>query len=517
MTEVHSICGQRVTGLHPISEEVELPSEIGTIETQIQTLTEISWLLDLLLQHMRVNLQIMGDLGREGSLTDHTWEIRDQVVDPANENSLPRRTGISAEELSLESIIREVVSRLEAEDNALRAAGNLPINTGDIAKLNAFIDQFAEIYNQVRQASPEGEHAATAVAYAGIPTLHQDNQNFKFIIKAILDRLIGSGVLPTEIISQINIGQIVYSTLDEASIQAVMGQVDSMITARCGRYAELIPEPPVIAPPLPPPPPPTTTPEPEEELQFNFALSLAPAYGLLIYGNENDPPFENTFSLHGFAGARLDFNNELSLQIDYAGLHEVSEDFSYSRVAQDAAYVSMAIENYIPQLAFLTQYNHLNGERSFWGVAGFGVNLYDGLLYPFAGGLFGTSFGGYVGARSSYIWDAPLGAEDMSLGLSGQVLYRGLWENRHEVGASASFFWSPFSLGDIPVRIGASVGGAYAYPEDSANILFGLTLGYGPVLPQLIAEEESDQPPVPDRLPMLAPQPVSVRQLLGGY
>jgi hypothetical protein len=249
-------------------------------------------------------------------------------------------------------------------------------------------------------------------------------------------------------------------------------------------------------------------------LKFNFALSLAPAYGLLIYGNENDPPFENTFSLRGFAGARLDFNNELSLQIDYAGLHEVSEDFSYSRVAQDAAYVSMAIENYIPQLAFLTQYNHLNGERSFLGAAGLGINFSDGLFYPFAGGLVGTSFGGYAGVRSSYIWEDPLGAEDMSLGLSGQVLYRGLWENRHEVGISASLFWSPFSF---PLKFGASVAGAYAYPEDSANFLAGLTLSYGPELPQLIAEEGSDQPPVPDRLPMLAPQPVSVRQLLGGY
>jgi hypothetical protein len=268
---------------------------------------------------------------------------------------------------------------------------------------------------------------------------------------------------------------------------ALAGRVDALITDSCETYNGMVPEPPVIVPPPPPPPPPVTIPEPEEELKFNFALSLAPAYGLLVYGDQRHSSLEADFSLHGMAGARLDFNQELSLQIDYSGLHNVSQDFSYSRVIQDAAYVSVAYENYVPQLAFLTQYDNLNGERSFLGAAGFGVNLYDGLLYPFAGALMGTSFGGYAGVRSSYTWE-----ELMKLNVSGQLFYSYL--DGHEAGASISASFSPVSFlgNDLQVGIGAS--GAYA--DDSIGILAGLTLSYGP---------------------LLAPQPVSVRQLIGGY
>jgi hypothetical protein len=183
----------------------------------------------------------------------------------------------------------------------------------------------------------------------------------------------------------------------------------------------------------------------------------------------------------------LDFDENLSLQIDYSGLHNVSQDFSYSQVSEDSAYVSVAYENYIPQLAFLTQYNNLNGERSFLGAAGFGMPLFDGLLYPFAGGLAGTSFGGYAGVRSSYTWQ-----ELMKLNVSGQLFYSYL--DGHEAGASASASFSPVSFLGNDLRIGIGASGAYA--DDSANFLAGLTLGYGS---------------------LLAPQPISVRQLIGGY
>jgi hypothetical protein len=183
----------------------------------------------------------------------------------------------------------------------------------------------------------------------------------------------------------------------------------------------------------------------------------------------------------------LDFDENLSLQIDYSGLHNVSQDFSYSRVSEDSAYVSVPYDMYIPQAAFLTRYNNLNGERQFLGALGFGANLYDGLLYPYAGGLAGTSFGGYAGVRSSYTWQ-----DLMKLNVSGQLFYSYL--DGHEAGASVAASFSPVSFLGNDLRIGIGASGAYA--DDSANVLMGLTLGYGP---------------------MLAPQPVSVRQLIGGY
>lgn len=480
--DVRSICSERGVTIRPLPDGQQMPAESISVEGQLETLTELDFALNSLVQLMQLDPQvraILGQQGQPGGLSDHTWDVWIEAT-----NALHEQTGIAPAELNIEALIKEVVNRLQAEDDARIEEEKTPINAGDIIKLKGLLELLAGVYGPIREALQGDQYPQAATVFSAT---YIENRSFKLILKGILEKI--NQALSTEVSSRINLAQIDWSSLSALSVTDVISRVNLLISESCEDYNALVPEPPVIVPPPPPPPPPppVTTPEPEDELKFNFALSLAPAYGLLIYGNENDPPFENTFSLHGMAGARLDFNEDLSLQIDYSGFHNVSQDFSYSRVSQDSAYVSLAIENYIPQLGFLTQHDNLNGERSFLGAAGLGINLSDGLFYPFAGGLAGTSFGGYAGIRSSYTWE-----ELMKLNVSGQLFYSYL--DGHEAGASASVSFSPVSFLGNDLQIGIGASGAYA--DESAGILAGLTLSYGP---------------------LLAPQPVSVRQLIGGY
>lgn len=482
-----STCGSRVT-LRPVPEGMEMPAESSAVESQIDTLNEMTWALTTLKGLIDLEVKVRAMLGRpdapgELNLSDHTWEMWGAAVDNLVQNGIPR------EELSQQAVIREVV-RLLTEENPVD-------NAGEIVKLNQLLSEIDRVYNPIRQAcnSSECAYPQAAEIFRVIPDEYIAGRGYRPIFKGILEKLAGS---LSALADQLNYTGLNWSLVEvnrdaESSqqfisqIEGLLGRANVLITGSCTEYANLVPQPPVIVPPPPPPPPPPPVTTPEEELKFNFALSLAPAYGLLVYGDQRHSSLEADFSLHGMAGARLDFNNELSLQIDYSGLHNVSQDFSYSRVIQDAAYVSVAYENYVPQLAFLTQYDNLNGERSFLGAAGFGINLYNGLLYPFAGGLAGTSFGGYAGVRSSYTWE-----ELMKLNVSGQLFYSYL--DGHEAGASISSSFSPASFLGNDFRIGVGASGAYA--DDSANFLAGLTISYGS---------------------LLAPQPVSVRQLIGGY
>jgi len=482
-----STCGSRVL-LRPVPEGAEMPAESAAVNTQIESLNEMTWALTTLRSLIDLEVRVRALLGRpdapgELDLADHTWEMWGTAVDNLIQNGIPR------EELSQQAVIREVV-RLLTEENPVA-------NAQEIVKLNQVLAEISRIYDPIREAcsSTECAYPQAAEIFRVIPDDYIAGRGYRPIFKGVLEKLAES---LSPLADSLNYAGLNWSLVEVnrdaesaqqfiSQIEALIGRVDALITDSCESYNGMVPEPPVIVPPPPPPPPPVTTPEPEEGLKFNFALSLAPAYGLLVYGEESTSPLEAGLALHGSAGLRLDFDENLSLQIDYSGLHNVSQDFSYSRVSEDAAYVSVPYDTYIPQAAFLTRYDNLNGEREFLGALGFGANLFDGLLYPYAGGLAGTSFGGYAGVRSSYTWQ-----DLMKLNVSGQLFYSYL--DGHEAGASVSASFSPVSFlgNDLMLGIGAS--GAYA--DDSAGILTGLTLSYGP---------------------LLAPQPVSVRQLLGGY
>jgi|GEM_PF-3014807 len=244
--------------------------------------------------------------------------------------------------------------------------------------------------------------------------------------------------------------------------------ISQEIVGRCqaGVYTPIVPPP--IQPP-PPPPPPSTV-EPQAPLNFFYQLELSPVWGISL--GQEAKSFEAGPSLHGRIGLGIDFQ-KFWLKLDYFPFKNVANDFSYTRGGQDFAALTVGGKvsevEILGQLSYLWLNNYLENSDEHVGAAGVGVSLFNGLLYPFAGGIFGTEFGGYGGVRSSYEWEK-------GLGISAEVLYSYLESN--QIGGSVEFYWkTPVKLGNSYLTVGASLGGNYNPDQNGGNLLLGITFG----------------------------------------
>lgn len=286
----------------------------------------------------------------------------------------------------------------------------------------------------------------------------------------------------------------------------------------------------IIAPPPPPPPPPPpsvaacsdgidndgdtkidypndpgcTDANDNDETGWNehrwvYGAGFLPAYRLLAYGS-GDSALGSGPSLYLSGTLGYDISERVTLQADYRGYVNATNNFSSGRESQDFATVTVTYDPFIFQGSFLFERrNILTGENEwlaatedeYLAALGFGAQLFDKLFYPFGGVLVGTSDGStwgggfYAGARITHEW------EKYNLEVSGQALYSLLYLDKtydHQAGLSAELAWSPTSFWGGNLQVGGGVGGGYDSDLNDLNFDFFLFLRWGHecIIPQPI-------------------------------
>ncbi|MFA5894092.1 MAG: hypothetical protein WC903_09050, partial [Candidatus Margulisiibacteriota bacterium] len=279
---------------------------------------------------------------------------------------------------------------------------------------------------------------------------------------------------------QIALSQINWDALSAANIAQAATQVNKLIHDNCASYAAAIPTAPQQQPAKPPAGP-VKSPKAAQEQPSPFYLGLAllSAYGVKVKGESTAPlPFGP--ALRGDIALGYTVSDKTRLQLNYLPFINVSNGFN-SRLSQDMGTLSLAHQlpkvTLVGQGGFFWSRNTIDGRGAFKdeyaGTAGGGIVLFNGLLYPFAGGMFGTSFGGYGGLRSSY--------EKNSFGISGTALFSHLRNNQlknSQTGGSVAGTYKVSVLG-TDLRIGVSAGGDYDATNKAAEVKFGLVLRLG--------------------------------------
>ena len=449
---VTSVCSERGVIIRPVPAGTALSPEGIADHESITALSELNWALNALKQVQALKPTVDAVLippGQEGSLRAHTWELW-----AAATNDLASQSGIPAIDLSLDVVISEVVRRLEAESNTQ--------NAGDIARLKGLLLELKPVYDRIRSGFTNSAEHPLVAEYS--QASHMDNRGLRLELRAIVEKI--GQVIPAELRSQINLSLIYWNSPTVASIDTVIGNLLPMITLECTGLAAEIPQPPAITPPVVPPPPPPD----EEGLKLKYELSLSPAYTLNVAGGA-----DNQMGLSGFGGLRLDFNEDMSLQINYQAGLNLTQDFSSSQTGADSASVNFAYGWAVIQAGYLWLNNFADGSAEHLGNLGFGANLMDGKLYPFAGGLAGTTFGGYAGVSGGYTFD-----DLMKLSIRAQAYYEYL--NGHQAGGQVSLGFSPVSFLGNDLNLGVSAGGYYLVDPNIAAMAFGLQLSYGNIL-----------------------------------
>lgn len=449
--DVTPICQERGVTLRPVPFGVVLSPEAGALRDSIVALNELHWALNALklIQQLKPTIDaVLIPPGQEGSFRNHTWEVW-----AAATTDLASQSGLPATDLSLDTLIEEVVRRLESENSTQ--------NAGDIARLKGLLLELKPVYNQVRAGFADSDSHPLVADYS--QQTHMENRTLRLEIRAIVDKL-GQDI-PGEYRSQINLSLINWSSPTIDSIETVIGNLLPMTALECTTLAAEIPEPPAITPPIVPPPPPD-----EDGLELNYELSLSPAYTLNVAGGA-----DNQMGLSGFGGLRLDFNEKLSLQLNYQAGLNLAQDFSAAETSADSGTVNLAYDWAVVQAGYLWLNNFVTGEAEHLGNLGFGANLLDGKLYPFIGGLAGTTFGGYAGVSGGYTFD-----DLMKLNIRAQAYYEYL--NGHQVGGQLSLGFSPVSFLGNDLNLGVSAGGYYLVDPNIAALAFGLQLSYGNIL-----------------------------------
>jgi len=450
--DVTAVCSERGVIVRPVPAGTTLSPEGIADQGSITALNELNWALNALKQVQTLKPTVDAVLippGQEGSLRAHTWELW-----AAATNDLASQSGLPATDLSLDILIEAVVHRLEAENSTQ--------NAGDIARLKGLLLELKPVYDQIRSGLTNSAEHPLIAQYS--QASHIDNRGLRLEIRAIVEKI--GQEIPAEFRSQINLSLINWNSPTVDSIDTVIGNLLPMITLECNGLAAEIPQPPVITPPVVPPPPPPT----EEGLELNYELSLSPAYSLNLAGDA-----ENQMGLSGFAGLRLDFNEDISLQLNYQAGLNLSQDFSSAQTSADSASVNFSYDWAVIQAGYLWLNDFVDGSAEHLGNVGFGANLLDGKLYPFVGGLAGTTFGGYAGISGGYTFD-----DLMKLSIRAQAYYEYL--NGHQAGGQVSLGFSPVSFLGNDLNLGVSAGGYYLADPSIAAMAFGLQLSYGNIL-----------------------------------
>jgi hypothetical protein len=224
-----------------------------------------------------------------------------------------------------------------------------------------------------------------------------------------------------------------------------------------------------------------TDPAPSKSI-IDYRISLMPSYALPIHGSEASSLEAGPSLLRGNVALAFDLPEEFKLQFDYRCYLNNTNEFTYGRVSQDFAAVTLTYKRLVFQGAFLYESTNLEGRDEYLGAVGFGAELYDKLFYPFGGVSFwDSSVGGYAGVRSSYTY------EKARIGVSAEVLYDIFYQTEREdlgqrVGGLVIFTWSPATVPSFWVvnesefQIGLAASGAYDLAVGAGNVSVGLVL-----------------------------------------
>jgi len=483
--DVNAICGQRGVTVRPVPEGLSLPEEGANLQDQIAVLSEVDCVLDAAIKFWELYAnQVFPVL--LGGLSQQTRAVYNQV-----RSELAAQSGLAEQDIALDVLLEKVIERMAGDSNS---------DVEDLATLRGFQPVVKQVFDAIREElTSQSEHPLVAEAYA---ITHIENRILRLELKAVIERLIQE--LSPEIRAELNLSQISWdyppdnlltdinklkNWIGELTqlISDIKTEAGELIATSCTTLAGLIPEPPIITPPVIPPTPPVTQPE-RPAVDLDYELSASPAYGFL--------GAKDQLNIFGQAGIGFGFSEKLKLQLDYQGflnLSNLSTGDVDSRSAEDAASVTFSYLRFNFQGSFLYATDFVANRENVLGGIGIGYSLWDDNLYPFIGGLLGTSSGALAGgilagARGGYRWEDLMG-----FNLGGQIYYEyfNAGGHEHEVGGRASVGFSPYCH-DEHVTDSGSVkflgnclnlsifgGGYYSTEREEGDALVGLQFGFG--------------------------------------
>lgn len=289
--------------------------------------------------------------------------------------------------------------------------------------------------------------------------------------------------------------------IEKESYSKAKTQLGSLFKTECQKikFKEKKPEP---------QPEPKPLPAPKKEI-FKVRLMLKPVYGLLL------PQKEHSLGAQFAASGQFNISEKFKLQVDYAGDGLVPYDFSSAIEGRDSAAVSFLINpknkkvNWVIRASFLRDVNYQLGTEDLLGGAGVGLSLLDGMLNPYAGGMFGTSSddyggGGYGGLDVNINSEHHINfAADFSTGwgletalgyaytwpkgaIGAQAFYANNFDGRQKVGGTVAgrIKLAHFLKHDLSLEPSVTAAGNLVKGEESAvDLTFGLALTFGRVQP----------------------------------
>jgi len=478
--DINSICTGHEIPIREVPAGTSLPPAAEVTAADILALGEMSWALSELNNFLAMSTRMKAQLGRpqqSGGISDHAWSIWTEVS-----RQLETNTGVAQAALPLELIINGLIERLETE-GATQNAADLTIlriilsGTEDVQGYESYIADFQQ------ELSSGNYPIAEQVGY-------DRSRSFKHNIRPILERI--NSQLSEAVQAELNLAQIVWTsqTISAASVEAVLDRVigihgqegvedvAGLLDTACTSYAAAIPEP--LAPEVPEVP---ETPQPGPR-RFEYGLDLVPSYAVQLAG-ETTAPITSGPLLQGDAAFGYHINEQMLLQLTYQAMLGVNSFSDWtSDMSYDTGILSFRYNDLTVQGSYIYQRDFMNNMAYHLGALGVGYSLFEGYLEPFGGGIFGGNTdgiggGGFVGLRSSQIWQ--VGDSDISrIGYSIQALGTLLYMDQLNIrpGGTAAFTWRPVSFGGADLEISAQVSGLYNTEPSGANIAPGLTIGW---------------------------------------